>query len=102
MTKMTNPWGVRVREIMREMERDREWEQETKTNLHNVGAQLHAHTHEHTLYCVSTLLSAVELSVFLVEASAAEERCHIYAARGRHFCWVQGLPSKTLAWSAWH
>lgn len=45
MTKMTNPWGARVREIMREMERDREGEQETKTNLHNKGLQPHTNTH---------------------------------------------------------
>lgn len=99
MTKMTNPWGGRVREIMREMERDREGEQETKTNLHNMGMQ--SHTHKRTLYCVSTLLSVVELSVFRVEASAAEERCHIYAAQGRHFFLGSGAPSETLAWSAW-
>lgn len=43
---MTNPWGGRVREIMREMERHTEGEQETKTNM---GTQSHtqAHTEAH-------------------------------------------------------
>lgn len=45
MTKMTNPWGAQVREIMREMERDREGEQETKTSSHNTGMQSHTNTH---------------------------------------------------------
>lgn len=61
MTKMTNPWGVRVREIMREMERDREWEQETKTNLHNVGTQTHAHTHMNT-HCTASPRCSQRLS----------------------------------------
>lgn len=74
MTKMTNPWGARVREIMREMERDREGEQETKTNLHNTGVQSHTNTH-------CTVFSAAEPSVFQVEAYGKEKRCHIYAAK---------------------
>lgn len=61
MTKMTNPWGGRVREIMREMERDREGEQETKTNLHNMGMQSHTHTNAHCTvfpHCSQWLSSA--------------------------------------------
>lgn len=63
MTKMTNPWGAQVREIMREMERDREGEQETKTKSRNTIAR------KHTLHCVSAVLSLC-LS-FLVEAFAS-------------------------------
>lgn len=44
MTKMTNPWGVRVREIMREMESRRAGERETKTNL---CTRAHTKTHTH-------------------------------------------------------
>lgn len=74
MTKMTNPRGARVREIMREMERDRErGEQETKTNLHNTGTQSH------------TVLYVWLSSVYFGWSVCGEERWHIYAAQGRHF-----------------
>lgn len=68
MTKMTNPWGAQVREIMREMERDREGEQESKTELHNPGTPSHTSTH---CTVFPHMLSVAELCVFRVEVSAA-------------------------------
>lgn len=47
MTKMTNPWGVRVREIMRKMERDRE-QGSGRPRPTCACAHVHTRTHTHT------------------------------------------------------
>lgn len=97
MTKMTNPWGAQVREIMREMERDREGEQETMTSLHNTGMKSHTNTQCTVFPHCSQWLSAV----YFGWSVCGEETCHIYAAQGRHFFLGSGAPSEMLAWCAW-
>lgn len=90
MTKMTNPWGAQVREIMRETERESKRPRPTCTTW------ACDHTHKHTLY-FHTALS----SVYFRGNVCGEERCHIYAAQGRHFFWVQGLLVRCWHECAW-
>lgn len=74
MTNMVIPWGAPVREIMREMERKRKRPRPT--------------------HCTVFPLCSQWLKQMLTK-----ERCHIYAAQGRHFC--SGAPRETLALSVW-
>lgn len=84
MTKMTNPWGAQVREIMREMWRETASERET--NSHNTCMSERTHIRTHTDCTVFPLCSHV--AVRLGWSMCGEERCHIYAAQGRHRFWV--------------
>ncbi len=93
MTKMTNPWGAQVREIMREMERDREGARD-QDQLAQHG---HAVARKHTLCCISTPLSAAELGVFRVEASAVRRDATFMQRKAVISFWVQGAPSEMLA-----
>lgn len=95
MTKMTNPWGAQVREIMREMERDREGEQETKTSSHNTGVQSHTNTHT-VLYFHGALSGSAPWSKHLRRG----EMPHLCSTR-QSFLLGSGAPSVILAWCAW-
>lgn len=91
MTKMTNPWGAQVREIMREMERDREGEQETETSLRRDEI-----THKHILYCASTVLSVAERGVFWLKC-AVRRHATFMQHRAVISFWVQELLGR-----CWH
>lgn len=98
MTKMTNPWGAQVREIMREMERDREGEQETKTNLHNTGTQSHTNTHRTAFPRRSQRLSS---AYFRLKRPRWGEMPHLCSTRPSLLFLGSGAPSEMLAWCAW-
>ena len=76
---------------MREMVRDREGEQETKTKLAQHGCAI---THKHTLY------SVVELSVFWLKRLWRGDMPHLCSTR-LSFLLGSGAPRERLAWCAW-
>lgn len=92
MTKMTNPWGAQVREIMREMEKDSQADQLTQ---HNKTKHNTTYTHTHSLCTVFPQRSQWLCS--LVEAFAARRDATFMQHKAVISFWGLGAPSVMLA-----